>query len=56
MKTFTTSLLVNRLLTSLFTLAFLFFAGSAVALTDNQTKLNIGEPLYQLLLLKKQFL
>jgi len=44
MKTFTTSLLVNRLLTSLFTLAFLVFAGSAVALTDNQTKLNIGEP------------
>lgn len=44
MKTFTTSLLVNRLLASLFTLAFLVFTGSAVALTDNQAKLNIGEP------------
>ena len=44
MKTFRTSLLVNRLLTSLFTLAFLVFAGNTVALSDNETKLNIGDP------------
>jgi chondroitin AC lyase len=45
MKISTTSLLVNRLLTSLFTLPFLFFAGNAVALTDGQAKLNSGEPI-----------
>lgn len=44
MKTFTTTLLVNRLLNSLFTLTFLVFAGSAVALTDIQVKLNSIEP------------
>jgi hypothetical protein len=41
MKTFT-SLLVNRLLTSVFTLTFIFFAGSANALTDYNTVNNPG--------------
>lgn len=35
MKTFTTSLLVNRLLTSLLTLAIFFVSGKAIASTDN---------------------
>jgi hypothetical protein len=42
MKTFTSSLLVNRLLTSLFTLALIHFTGVAVASTDNQSNINRG--------------
>ena len=44
MKTFTTSLLVNRLLTSLFTLTLFLFAGHVVALTSNQTIIITGKP------------
>lgn len=41
MKTFT-SLLVNRLLTSVFTLVFILFAGNAIAGTENKTGNNPG--------------
>lgn len=41
MKTFT-SLLVNRLFTSVFTLTFLFFAGNANAITEYNTPDNPG--------------
>jgi membrane-bound inhibitor of C-type lysozyme len=41
MKTFT-SLLVNRLFTSVFTLTFIFFAGKANALTETSTTNNPG--------------
>ncbi len=44
MKFFTSSLLVNRLLTSVFTLVSLFFAGNAIALSPVQSLLNIGGP------------
>ena len=42
MKTFTTSLLVNRLLTSVFTLAFIFSASSVIATTGNPDNTIIG--------------
>ena len=44
MKFFTSPLLVNRLLTSVFTSVSLFFAVNAIALTPDQTILNIGGP------------
>lgn len=44
MKFFTSPLLVNRLLTSVLTSVSLFFAGNAIALTPDQTILNIGGP------------
>lgn len=42
MKTFTSSLLVNRLLTSLFTLALLTFAGNAIASDNTPATYNPG--------------
>ena len=44
MKFFTSPLLVNRLLTSVLTSVSLFFAGNAIALTPDQSILNIGGP------------
>ena len=44
MKFFTSTLLVNRLLTSVFTSVCLFFAVNVIALTPHQITLNISEP------------
>ena len=44
MKFFTSTLLVNRLLTSVLTSVSLFFAGNVIALTPDQSILNIGVP------------
>jgi len=42
MKTFTTSLLVNRLLTFAISLIFILFAGNTVAIANSDTKSNTG--------------